>query len=220
MHDHNAPERIDLCIKLYAFNGVTQRLGVLCHIAEHEYRAVQTGLVRQILEYAALGYSAQPIDISNPASDPSIPEPKFVERASRRPVKTYDTPFIAKSLPGDDVALRKMVIQIYKDTSGFVHPSAREFLTYIRKPDGTDIARPRGIEGYADLLMSVVGGLCILIDKQHNLGVFSKDELSDWLRETAERYERRNAASLSVAVMARHGPDATQANGADRSGSR
>ena len=194
MHDHDAPDRIDLCLKLYAFNGIVQRLGTLCHIPEHEYRAVQTGLVRQIVEYAALGYSTQPIDVSNPASDPSIPEPKFVDRASRRTVKTYDAPFIAKSLPGKDATLRTLVIPFYKDTSAFIHPSAREFLTCIRKPDGSHIARPGGIDEYADLLMSVVGTLCITIDKKHNLGVLSNDELFEWVRETAERSERRNTA--------------------------
>ena len=30
--DHKNTERTDLCIKLYAFNGITQRLGVLCRI--------------------------------------------------------------------------------------------------------------------------------------------------------------------------------------------
>lgn len=192
MHEHDAPERIDLCIKLYALNGMVQRLGALCHLAEHEYRAVQTGLVRQLIEYAALGYSTQPLDISRPGSDPSISEPVFVHRKSRKPIKKYGVPFIARSLPGNDARLRKFVVQIYKDTSGFIHPSVREFITCIRKENGLDAAQPRGIEGYADLLMSIVGGLCIEIDKKHSLDVFSDDELADWLREAAVRYERRN----------------------------
>ena len=151
--DHKNTERTDLCIKLYAFNGITQRLGVLCRISDHEFRSVQTGLVRQILEYAALGCSVRTIDIENLSTDPNVPKPKFVDRRTREPVKTYGSAFVAKFLLGGSSQLRRNVDTIYGNTSGFVHPSAHECLTYVLKPDGSGyLHTPMGIQGYADLL--------------------------------------------------------------------
>ena len=192
--DHKSNERMDLCIRLYAFNGLTQRLGVLCHIPDREFQPVQTGLVRQILEYAALGYSAQAIGIENLSADPLIPKPTFVDRNTSRPIKTYGGAFVAKSLPGGS-SLRQNIETIYTDTSGFVHPSAYECLTYVRSPSGSGyLNTPMGIRGYADLLMSVVGNLCFVGDQQNHLHVFSEGELVEWQRETRERYERRNSS--------------------------
>ena len=199
--DHKNTERTDLCIKLYAFNGITQRLGVLCRIPDHEFRSVQTGLVRQILEYAALGCSVRTIDIENLSTDPNVPKPKFVDRRTREPVKTYGSAFVAKFLLGGSSQLRRNVDTIYGDTSGFVHPSANECLTYVLKPDGSGyLHTPMGIQGYADLLMSVVGNLCIVVNQQHHLRVFSERELVDWQAKTKRRYERRNSLNGKTAI--------------------
>lgn len=199
IRDHKNTERINLCIKLYAFNGITQRLGVLCRIPDHEFRPAQTGLVRQILEYAALGYSDRTIDIENVSADRNVPKPKFVDRRTREPVKTYGSAFVAKFLPGGSSQLRQNVDTIYGDTSGFVHPSAHECLTYVSKPDGSGyLHTPMGIQGYADLLISVVGNLCFVVDRQHHLRVFSERELADWRTKTRRRRERRNSSHVET----------------------
>lgn len=199
--DHKTTERTDLCIRLYAFNGITQRLGALCRIPDHEFRSVQTGLVRQILEYAALGRSVRTLDIENLSADPNVPKPKFVDRRTREPVKTHGSAFVAKLLLDGSSKLRRNVDTIYTDTSEFVHPSAHECLTYVLKPDGSGyLHTPMGIQGYADLLMSVVGNLCIVVDQQHHLRVFSERELVDWQAKTKRRYERRNSLNEKTAV--------------------
>lgn len=194
--DHKSSERMDLCIKLYAFNGMTQRFGVLCHIPDHEFQPVQTGLVRQILEYAALGYSARAITIENLSANPLNPKPAFVDRKTSKPIKLYGSAFVTKSLPGGS-SLKRNIETIYGDTSSFVHPSAHECLAYVLRPNGSGyLNTPMGIRGYADLLMSVVGNLCIAVDKQNHLHVFSENELADWQRETTKRYERRNSPPI------------------------
>ncbi|MCY4499711.1 MAG: hypothetical protein OXC14_20815 [Rhodospirillaceae bacterium] len=199
--DHKDTERMDLCIKLYAFNGITQRLGVLCRIPDHEFRPVQTGLVRQILEYAALGRSARALDIANLSTDPNIPNPRFVDRRTREPVKTYGSAFVAKFLLDGSAHLKRNVDTIYGDTSGFVHPSAYECLTYVLKPDGSGyLNTPMGIQGYADLLMSIVGNLSIVVDQQHHLRVFSESELAAWQANKRRRRERRSSLNGKTAV--------------------
>ena len=203
--DHKSNERMDLCIKLYAFNGMTQRFGVLFHIPDREFQPVQTGLVRQILEYAALGYSARAIAIENISVDPLIPKPIFVDRKTSKPIKSYGSAFVAKSLPGGS-SLRRNIETIYGDTSGFVHPSAHECLTYVLRPNGSGyLNTPMGIRGYADLLMSVVGNLCFVVDQQNHLHVFSKGELADWQCETKERYEARNSSKQEMVFRESYG---------------
>ena len=179
-------------IRLYALNGIGERLQILLRIAERGNERVQTAIVRQLVEFVALGAYSE-------ALRPEAKNDKyvFVRHETGEVVKTYGDRFVALGLANltdgkSPKRTRAQVAAIYEDTSAYIHPSANELACFVKTGDGRRVATARGIEVYADILHSFVSGLCLRLDGEYELGELTDEDKRGYQEETVRRMKERN----------------------------
>ena len=176
-------------IRMYALNGIGERLHLLIRLAEADYERAQTAIVRQLMEFVALGSYKEPLTIVARGISRQV----FVRhRAQGEEVKTYGDKFVLRGLAdlGDSKAnrgFRKMVKTLYENTSSYTHPSPQELLCFVEDGDGGRAATAPGIELYADLVHVIVSLLCMKLNIEYDLKALSGDDL----RECREEVQRR-----------------------------
>lgn len=196
--DRGAAEDAKVRIRLYALNGVGERLQILLRIAERDNERVQTAIIRQVIEFIALGAYKD-------ALEPAVKRDRyvFVRYGSGEVVKTYGDRFVALGLANltDSKSTgksRAQVAAIYEDTSAYIHPSARELACFVKTPDGRRVAAAPGIEVYADILHSLLSGLCLKLDEEYELGELTDEDKRRYQEETLRRMKERNKKGAEV----------------------
>lgn len=197
--DRGTARDAQMRIRLYALNGIGERLHVLLRIADRDSERVQTALVRQLLEFVALGAYIEPLK-------PQFTNNKWVfvrHGNANRPVKTYGVKFVARGLSNltgrhvtDDVMANVVTIYtIYANTSAYTHPSPQELACFVTTSTGRRAATAPGIEHYADILHSLLSTLCLKLDRDYELGELEQAEILRYRDATLQRMQDRNKGS-------------------------
>ena len=124
--DRGTAQDAHIRIRLYALNGIGERLQILLSIVERGNERVQTAIVRQLVEFVALGAYREALKPQARAN-----KYVFVKHDTNKVVKTYGDKFVALGLANlIDRTLtqetRVQVATVYSDTSAYIHPSALE----------------------------------------------------------------------------------------------
>ena len=191
--DKGTAQDAQMRIRLYALNGIGERLHILLRIAERDNERMQTAIVRQLVEFAALGAYKE-------ALKPEARNNKyvFVRHGTGEVVTTYGHKFVALGLTNlTDSTLTKgvkaQVATIYSNTSAFIHPSAQELACFVEMKDGRRAATAPGIELYADIVHALLSGLCLKLDKEYELDELTEEDKRRYQETTLRRMQERNS---------------------------
>ena len=175
-------------VRLYALNGIGERLELLLKLADGGHERLQAAMVRQIIEFVALASYRAALKPERKGQDTWV----FVRQSNPggSPVKTYGSKFIASALSdlvdtaeqvGDE--WRVPVETIYSATSNHTHPSAYEYFCLASDRKGGKLAEAAGIKTYAHLVASVLTLLCFKLNKEYDLNVVKDTDMLEHLKK-------------------------------------
>ena len=172
-------------VRLYALNGMGERLGLLLKLVDGDNGRLQAAMVRQLIEFVALAAYRAALKLERKGQDTLV----FVRESnpSGGSVKTYGSKFVAHGLSDlldgqVDTKWRTAVDTIYRTTSSHTHPSADEFLCFASDEAGGRLAVAAGIETYAPLLSPVLTLLCCKLNKEYGLNVVKGGDMAEYVR--------------------------------------
>ena len=174
-------------VRLYALNGIGERLELLLRLADKGNARLQAVMVRQLIEFVALAAYRAALKPERKGQDTWV----FVQRSnpSGDPVKTYGSKFVASGLSdlvdSEQVGAewRTAVDTIYGATSNHTHPSAHEFFCFASDRGGGRLAEAAGIETYAHLVSSVLTLLCFKLNEEYDLNVVKDGDMLEHFKK-------------------------------------
>ena len=186
-------------VRLYALNGIGERLELLLKLADGGNTRLQAAMVRQVIEFVALAAYRTELKPEKKGQDTWV----FVRQSNRRgdPVRTYGSKFVARGLSdlvdSEQVCAewRTAVDTIYAATSNHTHPSAYEFFCFASDRAGGRVAVAAGIETYAQLVSSVLTVLCRKLNQEYDLNVVKDDDILEHLRKWGDMESRAGPVS-------------------------
>ena len=186
-------------VRLYALNGMGERLGLLLKLADGGNGRLQAAMVRQLIEFVAFAAYGAALKLERKGPDTLV----FVRQSNPngRPVKTYGRKFVARGLSDlldgqVGTEWRTAVDTIYRATSNHTHPSADEFLCFATDEAGGRLAVAAGIETYAYLLSSVLTLLCCKLNEEYDLNAVKDGDLSEYVGGGANVEFRRGPVAI------------------------
>ena len=114
-------------------------------------------------------------------------------------VKTYGAKFVTEGIANltassSPLEIRTHVATMYEDTSAYIHPSAKELTCFVVTRDGRRVATALGVELYADILHSLLSGLCLRLDHDYGLSALTDEDKRMYHEESLERMKQRNSS--------------------------
>ena len=188
-NDDHVPQYYQIRVRLFALNGIGQRLHVLLKTAERGNEAVQTGLVRQIIEFLMLAAYKEPIQPKKMGPTSWA----FMTCANpQKTVRTYGDKFISHGFrnltnSADLQGMEKNLRTLYANTSAFIHPSPQEFICCIEGNDGERFTRPPGIAVYAEIVHVMLAALCFTLNKEYELDELTETDELEYLQGAQRR---------------------------------
>lgn len=174
-------------VRLYALNGIGERLELLLRLADRGNARLQAAMVRQLIEFVALAAYRAALKPERRDQDTWA----FVRQSnpSGGPVRTYGSKFVASGLSDlvdrEQVSAewRTAVDTIYSATSNHTHPSANEFFCFASDQAAGRLAVAGGIETYAHLVSGVLTLLCCKLNEEYGLKVVKDGDMLDYFKK-------------------------------------
>ena len=174
-------------VRLYALNGIGERLELLLKLADRGNTRLQAAMVRQLIEFVALAAYRAALKPKRKGQDTWV----FVRQSnpSGGPVRTYGSKFVASGLSDlvnsehFGAEWRTAVDMIYGATSNHTHPSAYELFCFASDRAGGRLAVAAGIETYAHLVSSVLTLLCCKLNEEYDLNVVKDGDMLEYFKK-------------------------------------